>query len=285
MQWQRVVELHSGGDGGRHGSGYLIASGLVLTARHVVDGLDATSVRLLEPDEDRLPGGIGAWQDARVVWSGTDVDLALLAPAAAAAFRKLESTTTIGRLDGRAPVRVDALGFPRAMLNPTYSDSLHVEAYVNAWSGVRGDAMLLDVRTSRPAQAEGWRGMSGAAVFAGDRLVGVIEAVPARLDGSTLRATPAHALFEATDAARLLREADVDLAPQLVDAAYVDNLPPAGHWGDVREQYTRAVVATLCRIDYLGLAVSGAPDRKMPALAAFSEQRLRPWQDDTMPKG
>jgi hypothetical protein len=38
MEWQRVVELHSGAGVGLHGSGYLLAPGLVLTARHVVDG-------------------------------------------------------------------------------------------------------------------------------------------------------------------------------------------------------------------------------------------------------
>ena len=80
MQWQDLVELHGGGDRGLHGTGYLLAPTLLLTARHVVDGLEATGVRLLAPDADGLPGGVGPWQDARVAWSGGDVDLALLTP-------------------------------------------------------------------------------------------------------------------------------------------------------------------------------------------------------------
>ncbi|MEO8524106.1 MAG: serine protease [Caldimonas sp.] len=279
MEWQRVVELHSGADEGSHGSGYLLATGLVLTARHVVDGLDATEVRLLTADEDGLPGDVGEWQVAQVAWrGGADLDLALLTPAAdAAPFRDTTSAATIARLDGRAPVRVDALGFPRAMLSPTHSDTLHLEAAIDAWSGVRGEDLLLDVRTTRPVDDEGWKGMSGAAVFAGDRLVGVVAAVPAKLDASTLRATPAHVMFEVEAAASLLRNAGVALASQFVDAAYVEKLPRVGHWGGVREQYARAVVTALCRIDHVGLGVSGAPDRRTPALASFTERRLGPW--------
>ena len=279
MDWQRVVELHSGAAQGLHGSGYLLAPGLVLTARHVVDGLATTDLRLLAADEDGLPGGVGAWQHAQVAWAGgADLDLALLAPPAnAPPFRATAIATTLARVDGRAPIRVDALGFPRAMLSPTHSDTLHLEAAIDAWSGVRGEALMLDVRTARPAEGEGWKGMSGAAVFAGDRLVGVIEAVPATLDGSTLRATPVHGLFAPGAAADLLGAAGVTLAEQFVDAAYVDKLPRVGHWGGVREQYARAVVTMLCRIDHVGLAVGGATDRRTPALASFTERRFGLW--------
>lgn len=279
MDWHCIVELHSGAAQGLHGSGYLLAPGLVLTARHVVDGLATTELRLLAADEDGLPAGADAWQHAQVAWTGdAALDLALLTPAAGAPpFRETAGIATLARLDGRAPIRVDALGFPRAMLSPTHSDTLHLEAAIDAWSGVRGDALLLDVRTTRPAEGEGWKGMSGAAVFAGDRLIGVIEAVPARLDGSSLRVTPVHSLFGLAKAAALLSDATVALAEQFVDAAYVEKLPRAGHWGGVREQYTRAVVTKLCRIDHVGLAVGGASDRRIPALASFTERRFGHW--------
>jgi hypothetical protein len=280
MYWQNLAEIHSGSAGGLHGSGYLLAPGLLLTAGHVVHGLQESRVRLLEANEYGLPAGVGDWQTARVAWVGDDVDLALLAPAAGGApFREPVSAAAIARLGGREPVRVDALGFPRAVLAATHSDTLHLEATINAWSSVRGEALLLDVRTTRPATADGWKGMSGAAVFAGDRLVGVIEAVPARLDDSTLRATPAYSLADADAAMALLHDAEVAIAPQPVDAAYVDALPRAGHWSGVREAYTRAVVTSLLRIDRVGLAIGGAPDRSMPALAAFSA-RLRLWRGD-----
>jgi hypothetical protein len=276
MEWQRLVELHDRASG-RYGSGYLIAPALVLTARHVVDGLDATRARLLLPDEDGLPGVIGAHVAARVAWRGADgLDLALLCPEAGAPpFREGVGPVAIARLADRAAIRVDALGFPRAMASPAQSDTLQIEAVVSAWTGARGASLLLDVKTVRARTAEDWSGMSGAAVFAGDRLVGVIEAVPGRLDA--LRATRADLLFDEADAAELLREAQVAFAERTVDAAYVDALPRAGHWGGVRDRYARAVVTTLCRVDHVGLAVGGAPDRRMPALAAFTAQRLRFW--------
>jgi hypothetical protein len=65
MEWQCVVEIH-GGPQGRHGSGYLLGTDLALTARHVVDGLEETELRLLEPDELGFPGRVGEWQAAQV---------------------------------------------------------------------------------------------------------------------------------------------------------------------------------------------------------------------------
>jgi hypothetical protein len=282
MEWQRVVEIH-GGPRGQHGSGYLLAPGLALTARHVVAGLQFTELRLLEPDELGFPGRVGAWQDARVAWASPDADLALLAAAESKTFRDLPGATTVGRLDGRAPVRVHAMGFPRALAAPTHSDVLQLQASINAWSGARSDALLLDVQTSRPAEDNGWKGMSGAAVFAGDRLVGVVEAVPTKLDGLTLRATPAYLLFADEPAGEVLRPGHVELATEPVDAKYVDKLPLAGSWGGTREQYARAVVETFCSIDFLGLAVAGAPDRRTPALAAFTARKLRSWPDEPPP--
>ncbi len=277
MEWQRVVELF-GGEKNRRGSGYLLASGLVLTARHVVEGLSSVDVRLLEPDSQGLPGNAGPWQPARVDWMSPIADLALLVPAPKSpSFRKLNSATTLARVDGRAPIRVHALGFPRAMLSPTHSDTLHLQATVNAWSGVRNESLLLDVGTTRPASDEGWKGMSGAAVFAGDRLVGVIEVVPGSLDVSTLRATPVTALFDDPSAGELLRAANVEHDKRPIDASYVDMLPRSGTWRETREQYARAVLTTFCSIDHLGLAVSGIPDGRTPALAAFTGRRLRLW--------
>jgi hypothetical protein len=282
VEWQRVVEIH-GGPRGKHGSGYLLAPGLALTARHVVDGLRATELRLLEPDEMGFPGRVGPWQKARVIWAGADADIALLAAGVGRGFRELTSPTTVGRLDGRAPVRVHAMGFPRALVAPTHSDVLQLQATVNAWSGARSEALLLDVQTTRPAEDEGWKGMSGAAVFAGDRLVGVVEAVPAKLHDSSLRATPAHLLFADDEADKALRNAHVELAAEPVDAKYVEKLPLAGTWGGTREQYARAVADKFCGIDFLGLAVAGAPDRRLPALAAFTARKLRLWPDEPPP--
>lgn len=284
MNWQSVVEIY-GEKQGNHGSGYLVAPGLVLTAQHVVAGLQSTELRLLEADAHGLPGTVGAWQPARVVWSSAEQDLAMLAPAEKQAkFTSLTGTTKAGRLDNRGstPVRVHALGFPRAMEKPTHSDTLMLLASITPLSGVRSGSLLLKLTedSPRPASGKDWKGMSGAAVFAGDRLVGVIKAVPTRLDESIL-AAPVHLMFDDVVAVSILRDAGVTLDSQFVDAAYVDALPQAGDWGGLREQYARAVIESLCSIDDLGLAVSGALERRVPALAVFTAQRLRLWTGQT----
>ena len=280
MEWQCLVEVHDE-QSGRFGTGYLLAPGLLLTARHVVDGSRTVRARLLEPDEDGLPGGIGQPQQARVAWSGgADLDLALLVPDDdSVAFSAAVVQAVIGRLADRAAVRVDALGFPRAVDTPAHADTLHVEAVTSAWTGVRGSSLLLDVKTARPDGADEWKGMSGSAVFAGDHLVGVVEAVPTRLADGALRATRADLLFDADAARALLAASSVRLSQRVVDAEYVDKLPRSGTWGGVRERYTRAVVTHLCRIDHVGFKVGGVDDRRMPALAAFTAQRFGRWPD------
>jgi hypothetical protein len=277
MEWQRIVELYDS-HSGSFGTGYLLASGLVLTARHVVEGLSTTGARLFEPDEDGLPGAIGPRLEARVAWDGgPGLDLALLTSAkGGASFRQGIVPVVVAQLAGRAAVRVDAVGFPGAMSFPTHADTLHVEASVSAWTGLRGSSLLLEVHTARPKDAEAWQGMSGAAVFAGDRIIGVMEAVPGQFAEGALRATRADLMFNQQDAATLLNEGDVTLSDP-IDAAYVEALPRAGHWSGVREQYARAVVTNLCRIDYVGIGLAGMPDRRMPAMAAFTAQRFATW--------
>ena len=283
MYWQRIVEIYSAEQGGHHGSGYLIAQDLVLTSYHVVEKLQTTEMRLLEADKHGLPGKVGPWQPARVVWVDEELDLALLAADQKFdKFTSLTGTTTFGRIDSRvpAPVRVHAVGFPRAVKKPAYSDTLELTASVSPWSIVRSGSLLLSVEGAQPAAAEDWKGMSGAAVFAGDRLVGIIRAVPTKLDEGLFAAT-AHPILSNEIAKKLLIDAGVAPNARFVDAAYVDALPPAGHWGGLREQYARAVIESLCSLDDLGLAVSGVLERRVPALSAFTAQRLRLWQDDT----
>lgn len=280
MDWPRVVEVFNPAREQR-GSGYLLASGLVLTARHVVEGADgAPPVRLrrLEPDADGLPGQVGAWQDARVAWSGGEtLDAALLVPAdAGAEFRAGLPSVVLGRVEGRAPVPVDALGFPRAVTAAAHTDTLRLRAQVEPLSQVRAGALLLQEISPRPGEAGSWCGMSGAAVFAGDRLVGVVEAVPAVFDGTALHAAPAHRLAESAGARALLTAAGVEPAAASVNAAHVASLPRDGQWETLRADYTRAVVTAFCRLDRVGFAVGDEGDERLPALRAFAAQRLVP---------
>ncbi|MBZ4318781.1 trypsin-like peptidase domain-containing protein [Streptomyces huiliensis] len=168
-----VVALADGR--GRRGSGYLVAPGRVLTAAHVVEGASGIRVRF---DADRPGERTGT---ADVVWAHPGIDVAVLGVAdegtgaAPAAFGRL------GEQD--AVVRCTAVGFPRFKLRTDedgsrYRDAEHVHARCAALSNRREGT--LDLRVDTPpaedpdAERDAWEGMSGAAVFSGGHLIGVV---------------------------------------------------------------------------------------------------------------
>ncbi|MGE3663861.1 MAG: trypsin-like peptidase domain-containing protein [Pseudonocardia sp.] len=168
--------------GARRGSGYRVGADTVLTAAHVVDGATAVRVRF----RSDLPG---AWEAAGAVrWSDPATDLAVVAirpvsPAAGPPAR-------FGAIGDRAAVlEVHAVGFPGWKLRAEdgsgprpdlpgsrYRDSFHLSGSAPVLSNWREGT--LEVVTTPPAAGEPgvspWGGMSGAAVWVGDRIVGVV---------------------------------------------------------------------------------------------------------------
>lgn len=267
MDWRRIAELRAPGT---HGSGYVLAANLVLTARHVVDGHDHIDVRLLTADANAQPGSAGEWQPMQVAWRSATIDAALLV-ADGSVLAPRVTPARIGRLESQASLPVLAVGFPRFIAAASHSDMLHLRARTDALTAVRAGVLRLVLEAgNRPPDATGWRGMSGAAVWAGDILVGVLQAVPAGVAASALEALRAHRLLEDPVATALLEKAGVDTVAKLVDAAYVDALPRVGHWRDVRDAYVRAVVESRLTVDHVGLEVAGAAPWSMPALDAYA---------------
>ncbi|MBV7698248.1 trypsin-like peptidase domain-containing protein [Streptomyces sp. TRM70350] len=183
----RVAEILVAARPGRRGSGYRVTSECVLTAAHVVAGpADSVRVRF---DADR-PGEWSA--DARVVLLDEAADVALL-----------ELTGTPPGLPAVPPPRYaavpdadvvlpfSAMGFPRFKLrkdtarplddgSPSrYRDSCHVSGTVSVLSNRREGTLELAVVVP-PADVEPerspWEGMSGAAVWCGGAVIGVVSA-------------------------------------------------------------------------------------------------------------
>ncbi len=199
----RVVQVFapSGTDGrGRHSSGVVLAPGLVLTARHALDGCDA------DP-EVRLLSGDPRWHACDVAWVGEDdCDAALLrvrgdeALGAGGALR-------LGRLVGERRVgALRAVGFPWAQVATGERDAVDrseaIDAAVDPLSGRapgRPDGPLVvhvegSVPRDRDDGGSPWEGMSGAALLRDDVVVGVIAGDPRRFGPDRLHATPASAL-------------------------------------------------------------------------------------------
>lgn len=163
IERSRVLEVHR--ERGAVGAGYLIDDRLVLTAGA---GRAPAEVR---------PGGTATWLAASPVWSSP----------AGAVILELEDPEMLmmppvrprwGRITGPRPVAVTAMGFPPAPAPTRWArDPEHFMGHV-----VPAGSTAVTVTAARPAGA----GMTGAALFAGAELVGVLLA--------SARAVPVGAL-------------------------------------------------------------------------------------------
>ncbi|WP_445034205.1 trypsin-like peptidase domain-containing protein [Streptomyces hayashii] len=177
------------------GSGCLVGEKLLLTAAHVVTPSSTVQVRLLDE---------GVLHDARVVWHGrTQLDAALVEITDPSFEPGWRSPARFGRLVSSVPsVPCEAVGFPdvmRFLEDPELlrRDSEHLAGYINPLARSKQD--LLDIRVdSGPddqiGQISPWAGMSGAAVWSGDLLVGSVGWAPRGFRQSRLTAVPIEAL-------------------------------------------------------------------------------------------
>src|ERR1700678_1777639 len=193
MDLSRVVDVSARKSAGgfSFGSGYLIAPGLVLTARHVVytdngDPHNDVRVRFLEA---------GVQIDCHVVWPGRpDLDVALLrCPVRAEQDPPVRWGKIIASESG---VQCDAAGFPRSMEQEDgLRDIEHARGQINPGTGLLGTRIYMDV-ASAPADPGDWGGMSGAALWCGHLLIGVVSRVPEKFAAGRLAAEPAGRFLE-----------------------------------------------------------------------------------------
>jgi WD40 repeat protein len=186
----RVVQVVAldGGSGGdaRLGSGYLIGADLVLTAAHVVHRAREVVVRrVLGRTRDAEAGAQVVWIDPDLL---VDVAVLRLAPGAgeSGAFPMNLARVGFGRVEGL--VECGAVGFPLFMLRRdapgpqaggrlVFRDTHHALGSVTAISGRYGGTLEVQVPAPREdpdPSVSPWEGMSGAAVFAGGVVVGVV---------------------------------------------------------------------------------------------------------------
>ncbi|RRQ75526.1 hypothetical protein CQW39_26465 [Streptomyces griseofuscus] len=186
----RVAEVLVAGPPRRRGSGYRVGAGHVLTAAHVVAGTSGVRVRF---DADR-PGEWSA--PARIVLSAAAADVALLELADVPTGRTgVEPPRYAAVPDADVVLPFSAMGFPRFKLRDSdsgssgeggaggtpgrYRDSCHVTGTVSVLSNRREGTLELAV-AAPPADPEPhrspWEGMSGALVWCGGAVVGLVSA-------------------------------------------------------------------------------------------------------------
>lgn len=216
----RVAEIF----GASEGSGYLISPCLVLTARHVICPKPAhpspsvLQVRLLRDYLNGSPAERQAAPRVRQIWPPADMsddtlDFALLVIEGPG--NPHDRPVYWAELPNWGETRVDALGFPNSAAftndNPGPTgrspfleiDTRAVVGSVTPATDLKrreaSEAGTFEIALGDEYQRFDWQGMSGAAVFEGANLVGVIQKAEETGSVRRLKATPIAWLFRRDD--------------------------------------------------------------------------------------
>ncbi|MCX4906354.1 NACHT domain-containing protein [Streptomyces sp. NBC_00878] len=216
---RRAVQVITtrGADGGWRGSGYQVTRNLVLTAAHVV--CDATKVQVRFLTEGRRTRELYG----KPVWTNLASDIALISIADDTNADGLAAGgRTVGQLAAAEVPRVgfarieqatdcEALGFPRFRLrtdaassdrgaNAVYRDSHHARGDTTPLSNHIEGSLEISLKSSPeydPEQGRSpWEGMSGAPVWSGGYVIGVITKHHLSDGLSTLAASPVDRWYE-----------------------------------------------------------------------------------------
>ena len=196
-----VAQLRWGEDGKdlyHNGSGYLVASDLVLTAAHVVRGTKELQVKLPLRDDTEC-----GWRRAEVRWrpdNPGELDLALVRVQPAYQSVPRARFAHPGTASGSVPFM--AMGFPAFKYKKDGATAIRDTAQLDG-DVVRGEdrkagVLALDIHrwetpdASQEPKASFWAGVSGAAVVCGDCVVGVVRAHPMSEGPLTLEGVPIH---------------------------------------------------------------------------------------------
>jgi hypothetical protein len=263
MQVDCIAQVFAGTS---RGSGYLIAPSLVLTAAHVVSKrsgpIEIRTVNALRNgDHTRLA--------AELLYLDDDRDVALLRIATQDYCR----ASRLGILSGPRPVPVDSVGFPDVTLRDGRSDTLGITGDCHPRSGLIYGRLQVRVSSVLTRGPEGWAGLSGAAVFAGSHLVGVMRLVPAGFSGGVLEASAVASWSNDEKPGQLFQSAGVDPITEPIDADAALQFGTADP-GAACDRYAKLLLASF-RLDGTGLTARGATAHAIAIDRAYAGTRYQ----------
>ncbi|WP_227243303.1 trypsin-like peptidase domain-containing protein [Paraburkholderia caribensis] len=220
--YPRAVEVH----GQKHGSGFLIGPGLVLTAWHVLrsdaDADDApfphqAGVRILGEYQRAVGADRLKARPARIIWprenQNAHHDFALLQ--IVDGVSEVDDTFVAwADLSGAKQIEVEVIGFPdfgkftNASIDPLNPrrerDTVAMPGFIHTGIGVKQReygvgtfGIVIQQELLPPGSHVNWEGISGAPVFVGSLLIGVVvRAEEGRSGIHRLLALPVARLFE-----------------------------------------------------------------------------------------
>jgi NACHT domain/Trypsin-like peptidase domain len=234
---RRVVQIvitRRGGEKWR-GSGYRVSGDAVLTAAHVVRDAVSVTLRFLTEGGDvtELSG------EPEPLWEDSEVDVAVLKIRndAGSSGRDAAEVPPVRFGLITQPVDCEALGFPKFTLRPDfassdlnsatwYRDSHHAQGTTTPWANLREGTLQISVGAPGP-DPEGrspWEGMSGAAVWSGGCLIGVVSAHHLTDGAGRLTASRVQRWY------KRLTQAQIDELGELIGlparAVHLTRLPP-----------------------------------------------------------
>jgi hypothetical protein len=168
-------------------TGYPVAPGRILTARHVLYPEDREKDKPIEVRWYHLSGPARAWRSVpAAVWEDQTLDTALLA------CEFPEGIHGWGSLSGEKPRDHRpwcSEGFARAGKREDGSRKpVPLKGECCSMADTAQEFVVdVDAATTLP---NGWKGASGSPVFVADGIIGVIKTCPANFDGRRLEATP-----------------------------------------------------------------------------------------------
>ncbi|MER6773188.1 tetratricopeptide repeat-containing serine protease family protein [Streptomyces bacillaris] len=216
----RSIERIAIVQGARQGSGFLLDSHLVLTSAHLFEG-EGGAARVA------VPGGTGM-RSCRLVWRRYDdsCDAALLE----ADDDLVREDTTCrmsdvrwGRISGLAAwENCEAVGYPWISLRDGMRpDTEQIVGTLKPGSSVLRGRYVLDSAHAPPpavgaSSASPWQGMSGAALFVGECLIGVVSGDPAQWGHARVEAVPISVVVADAGFRRAV-EAAAGFCPEVVE--------------------------------------------------------------------
>ncbi|MGX1563636.1 NACHT domain-containing protein [Streptomyces sp. NPDC055506] len=232
----------------RQGSGVLLTPKLVLTSGHVIG--NAQAVKAISPYANKPT-------NCDVIWVGTGsgCDAALLRSDHDLIDTELAETLPVlrwGRLATRSPLsECQILGFPAVQrYDGNHLECEQVTGTVKAAAGLLRNMYVLDIDHTPPSEVAGgspWAGLSGAPLFVGSVLVGIVARDPANRQ---------HGRIEAVPIDRILADGELvtDLSLLWKSVPIVEDLT-SSHPDDCNyeKQYAKAIRARYRRTEIFGL--------------------------------
>ena len=203
------------------GSGYLIDARKILTASHVVQGLEKGEGLFVRGIGETSLGSPGDVPNATLVWRHPGADIALvelIEPIKVLGKRKA-AAARFGRLqqDGRK-FGCNGVGFPGVLSTGTADNAGYTfGGLAQPIDDLKGELLIeLDKAAS---SADRWKGLSGAAVFYRGYLIGVMRDTRVALGPYALNAEPVQKAFNDAEFCALLGNHQGSVEIPLVDEA------------------------------------------------------------------